>query len=276
MCSDARTPAQPLAVTQDCAQEMTRAARSRDAKHQATRQVRRAKRDARARSAVNRDVAARQSKTRGRAARLSPSGRRDSAPVTARAVRPGKRYEQFRPATQKRGGEQKRDAETCGPTERGDAGFGASHGETVRRRKNCGAAKRPNVSGEIGWDARIRTPIACSRGRCPTVERRPSAEEQRVVPTGNSIIPPHARTGRSRPQILPDTRLRPAVHWRDMFEKNAQPVRKPLPFVFGLLGAVADRRMPVQRRFDLQDRSARRSRHRRYVGGCRWPADHAR
>src|SRR5215213_2451179 len=34
-------------------------------------------------------------------------------------------------------------------------------------------------ASEVGWDAGIRTPITCSRGRCPTVERRPSTSRTR-------------------------------------------------------------------------------------------------
>jgi hypothetical protein len=36
------------------------------------------------------------------------------------------------------------------------------------------SCERSERLAKVGWDAGIRTPITCSRGRCPTVERRPS------------------------------------------------------------------------------------------------------
>ena len=42
---------------------------------------------------------------------------------------------------------------------------------------NRGKSQQENDLGcllEIGWEAGIRTPITCSRGRCPTVGRPPS------------------------------------------------------------------------------------------------------
>jgi hypothetical protein len=59
----------------------------------------------------------------------------------------------------------------------GTQGFEPARGEPQANGGVPELASRPRARPKAersGWDAGIRTPITCSRGRCPTVERRPS------------------------------------------------------------------------------------------------------
>ena len=58
----------------------------------------------------------------------------------------------------------------------------------ARRGASRSPADQPTTeqSEEVGWEAGIRTPITCSRGRCPTVGRPPSTG--RASPLAETLI----------------------------------------------------------------------------------------
>ena len=56
-----------------------------------------------------------------------------------------------------------------------------------------GVKPRDDQGLEIGWEAGIRTPITCSRGRCPTVGRPPSAS--RCASTSRTVDYSQSKTG---------------------------------------------------------------------------------